>query len=241
MKCTSEVFSQDISSKVKCPGTFLGILEKIPYLKSLGINAIELMPIHAFDETLNNMVNPKTGENLSNYWGYSTLNFFTLMKRYGSNKDLKTLVKALHSEDIEIILDVVYNHTSEGGNQNNYQSFRGIDNKSYYIVDENGYHNYSGCGNTLKCNTEATANLILDSLRYFVLEYHIDGFRFDLAPILTRDEDGTPLKKSPSNRKDLTRSHSWSNKTHCRALGCRRIVSIRNLSLLAVFSVERQV
>lgn len=190
-------FSKDLSSKVKHPGTFLGMIEKIPYLKSLGVNAIELMPIHEFDEKLININNPKTGEELFNYWGYSTLNFFTPMKRFGSKEDLKMLVKALHLEGIEVILDVVYNHTSEGGDQNTYHSFRGIDNSSYYIVDENGYHNYSGCGNTLKCNDEAISNLILDSLRYFVLEYHIDGFRFDLASILTRGKDGTPLKNPP--------------------------------------------
>lgn len=190
-------FTQDTSSGVNHPGTFLGILEKIPHLKSLGINAIELMPIHAFNKTLSNMVNPNTREKLCNYWGYATLNFFTPMKWFGSNEDLKTLVKALHLEGIEVILDVVYNHTSEEGDQNIYHSFRGIDNSSYYIFDENGYHNYSGCGNTLNCNAEATANLILDSLRYFVLEYHIDGFRFDLASILTRGDDGTPLKKPP--------------------------------------------
>jgi glycogen debranching enzyme GlgX len=119
------------------------------------------------------------------------------MRPYGSQKDLKTLVKALHHVGIEVIMDVVYNHTNEGGFPEYYYSFRGIDNASYYIVDANGYRNYSGCGNTFNCNHPAAARLIVDSLRYFVTEYHIDGFRFDLAPILTRGQDGNPLEYPP--------------------------------------------
>ncbi|MCB1107958.1 MAG: glycogen-debranching protein [Chlamydiia bacterium] len=173
-------FTQDASSRVKHPGTFLGMIEKIPFLKELGINAVELLPIHTFNE-----------KEPPNYWGYSTLNFFTPMRPYGTQKELKMLVKALHQEGIEVILDVVYNHTDDKA------SFRGIDNASYYIVDENGDHNYSGCGNTFNCNHPAAAHLIVDSLRHFVTEFHIDGFRFDLAPILTRGQEGNPMENPP--------------------------------------------
>lgn len=190
-------FTQHPTSGVKHPGTFLGLIEKIPYLKSLGINAVELLPIHTFNEREVQRRRPGTGERLFNYWGYSTLNFFTPMGPYGTPEELKEMVKALHKEGIEVILDVVYNHTGEGSNANYYHSFRGIDNKSYYIVDENGYHNYSGCGNTFNCNHPMVQELILDSLRHFVTEYHVDGFRFDLAPILGRGEDGKPLEHPP--------------------------------------------
>ena len=190
-------FTNHLSSQVKHPGTFLGMIEKIPYLKSLGVNAVELLPIHTFNERENLRINPKTGQPLLNYWGYSTANFFTPMRRYGTPEDLKTLVKALHHEGIEILLDVVYNHTSEGASFDYYHSFRGIDNATYYMTDEKGYFNYSGCGNTFNCNHPLVQDLILDSLRYFVTEYHIDGFRFDLASILTREQDGTPLEKPP--------------------------------------------
>ncbi len=181
-------FTKDPSSKVERPGTFLGMIEKIPHLKELGINGVELLPVHTFYER---------GGNHFNYWGYATANFFSVMAPYGSPEEFKEMVKAFHSAGIEVILDVVYNHTNEGSYENYYYSFRGIDNASYYIVDENGYHNYSGCGNTFNCNNRAAMELILDSLRYFVTEFHIDGFRFDLAPILTRGEDGKPLEKPP--------------------------------------------
>lgn len=190
-------FTQDPSSKVERPGTFSGIIEKIPYLKDLGVNAIELLPIHAFNEKENLKTKPGTGERLFNFWGYSTANFFTPMRPYGTQAELKSLVKACHSAGIEVILDVVYNHTNEGSFPEYYYSFRGIDNASYYIIDENGYHNYSGCGNTFNCNHPAAARLIVDSLRHFVMEYHVDGFRFDLAPILTRGQDGKPMEHPP--------------------------------------------
>jgi len=190
-------FTKDPSSSVEKPGTFLGIIEKIPYLKDLGVNVVELLPIHTFNENENQKTKPKTGEKLLNYWGYSTANFFTPMRPYGSQEELKTLVRALHHAGIEVIMDVVYNHTNEGSFPEYYYSFRGIDNASYYIVDEHGYHNYSGCGNTFNCNHPAAAQLIVDSLRHFVTEFHIDGFRFDLAPILTRGQDGKPLKNPP--------------------------------------------
>jgi isoamylase len=190
-------FTKHFSSSVKHPGLFLGIMEKIPHLKKLGVNVIELMPIHEFYEWENPLINPKTNEHLCNFWGYSTANFFTPMNRYGTSKELKELVKAIHREGMEVILDVVYNHTSEGNAINTYHSFRGIDNDSYYITDEHGYHNYSGCGNTFKCQHPYVQELILDSLRHFVLEYHVDGFRFDLASILCRDEKGHPMDTPP--------------------------------------------
>jgi len=190
-------FTIDPSSQVEQPGTFQGVIEKIPYLKELGVNVVELLPIQLFNERENMRTKPKTGERLHNFWGYSTANFFSLMRPYGSSNDLKALVKALHKEGIEVILDVVYNHTNEGSNSSHYCSFRGIDNASYYIVDENGYHNYSGCGNTFNCNNLPVSKLIVDSLRHFVTEYHIDGFRFDLAPILTRGMAGEPLENPP--------------------------------------------
>lgn len=190
-------FSQHPSSGSESPGTYLGVLEKIPYLKKLGINAIELMPIHEFNETENQRRIPGSGGQLYNYWGYSTSNFFAPMRRYGTGHDLKLLIRELHREGIEVILDVVYNHTSEGNDQNYYHSFRGLDNPTYYIVDENGYHNYTGCGNTLKCQHPVVQDLILDSLRYWVTEFHVDGFRFDLASIMTRDEEGKPHDDPP--------------------------------------------
>ena len=190
-------FTMHSSSGVSKPGTFQGMIEKIPYLKKLGINAVELMPIHEFNETENQRRISNADQKLFNYWGYLTANFFAPMRRFGKGEDLKMLVKELHREGIEIILDVVYNHTSEGNDQNNYYSFRGLDNAVYYMVDENGYHNYSGCGNTLRCQHPATQDLILDSLRYYVKEFHIDGFRFDLASILTRSETGEPMEDPP--------------------------------------------
>lgn len=193
--------TQDPSSDVKNPGSYLGVIEKIPYLKKLGINAVELLPIHPFNEQDNPKTNPKTKERLFNYWGYSTANFFSPASAYGTPEEFKEMIKALHASGIEIILDVVYNHTNEGSSENYYYSFRGIDNRVYYIVDERGYHNYSGCGNTFNCNHPIVAQLILDSLRYFVTEYHIDGFRFDLASILTRGEDGNPLSDPPLIKK----------------------------------------
>ncbi|MCP5491165.1 MAG: glycogen-debranching protein [Chlamydiales bacterium] len=190
-------FTMHPSSGSKNPGTFLGMIEKIPYLKKLGINAVELMPIHEFNETENLHRSPGTGGKLFNYWGYSTSNFFAPMRRFGKEKDLKFLIRELHREGIEVILDVVYNHTSEGNDQNYYHSFRGLDNPTYYIIDENGYHNYTGCGNTLKCQHPVVQDLILDSLRYWVTEFHVDGFRFDLASIMTRGENGKPIQDPP--------------------------------------------
>ncbi len=198
-------FTQHSSSGVKHPGTFAGLLEKIPYLKDLGINAIELMPIFEFDEFENSRPSPITGETLLNYWGYSTVGFFAPKAGYAATgkfgmqvDEFKNLVKQLHQNGIEVILDVVFNHTAEGNEQGPYISFRGIDNKTYYMLTPEGYYfNFSGCGNTLNCNNPIVRNLVLDCLRYWASEYHIDGFRFDLAAILGRDPMGVPLANPP--------------------------------------------
>jgi isoamylase len=198
-------FTRDPSSKVKHPGTFSGIIEKIPYLKQLGINSVELLPIQEFDESEYTRINPKTLENLYNYWGYSPLNFFAPMQRYASSKnpldavtEFKELVKALHKANIEVILDIVYNHSGEGNEHGKVLSWKGFSNNDYYIMGPNGeYMNYSGCGNTFNCNNPITQDLIIEALRHWAVEYHIDGFRFDLASILVRGCDGRLLAEPP--------------------------------------------
>ncbi len=180
-------------------GTYAGLIEKIPYLQELGITAVELLPIHQFDEQ---DVRP----GLTNYWGYSTLGFFAPHRTYSYRQDplgpvdeFRDLVKALHKAGIEVILDVVFNHTAEGNEAGPTISFRGLDNSTYYILEEDlrFYSNYSGCGNTVRANHPVVSRLILDSLRYWVDEMHVDGFRFDLASILSRDAYGEPLEQSP--------------------------------------------
>lgn len=198
-------FTKHASSGVKYHGTFAAIREKIPYLKELGINCVELMPIYEFDEFEGSRVSPITGEQLYNYWGYSTVGFFApkagfaATGKYGMQVDeFKTLVKELHKNGIEVMLDVVFNHTAEGNENGPYISFRGIDNKTYYMLTPEGYYfNFSGCGNTLNCNNPVVRSLILDCLRCWVSEYHIDGFRFDLAAILGRNQDGSPMHNPP--------------------------------------------
>lgn len=197
-------FTRDPSSGVKHPGTFAAIHEKIPYLKQLGINCVELMPIYEFDEFENSRPNPQ-GEQLLNYWGYSTVGFFApkagyaATGKYGMQVDeLKTLIKALHRNGIEVILDVVFNHTAEGNEYGPAISLRGIDNQTYYMLTPEGYYfNFSGTGNTLNCNNPIVRNMVLDCLRYWAAEYHIDGFRFDLAAILGRDPWGAPMSNPP--------------------------------------------
>jgi isoamylase len=194
-------FTEHPSSQVKAPGTFLAMIEKIPYLKELGINAIELLPIFEFDECHNQNTNPKTHKKLCNMWGYSTINFFAPMNRYASSSgwtqaidEFRTLVREMHKNKIEVYLDVVYNHTAEGNIDGPWFSFRGIDNQIYYMLQPDGqYLDFSGTGNTFNANHPIVANLIVDSLRYWASEMHVDGFRFDLASCLTRDEKGTPL------------------------------------------------
>ena len=199
-------FTKHSSSQTSSPGTFSAIIEKIPYLKSLGINAIELLPIFEFNECENLLIDPASKQKLVNYFGYSTVNFFSLMNRYlkpspdadGGLSEFKEMVKALHQNGMALILDVVYNHSFEGNEKGPTLSFKGLDPKAYYMIDENGnYLNFSGCGNTLNCNHPVTLEFILDSLRYWVSEMHVDGFRFDLASILTRAENGAPLPNSP--------------------------------------------
>jgi glycogen operon protein len=200
-------FTKDPSSGIreKVRGTFAGIKEKIPYLKELGVNAIELMPIYEFDEFENSRPNPETGELLLNYWGYSTVGFFAPKAGYAATGKLgmqgdefKALVKELHKNGIEVILDVVFNHTAEGNENGPYISYRGIDNKTYYMLTPEGYYfNFSGTGNTLNCNNPVVRGMVLDCLRYWASEYHIDGFRFDLAAILGRDPLGYPLANPP--------------------------------------------
>jgi isoamylase len=198
-------FTAHPSAGVRHPGTFAAIREKIPYLKELGINCIELMPIYEFDEWENSRTSPVNGKTLYNYWGYSTVGFFApkagyaATGRFGMQVDeLKALVQELHTHGIEIFLDVVFNHTAEGNEQGPTISFRGLDNQTYYMLTPEGYYfNFSGTGNTLNCNNPIVRNMVLDCLRYWASEYHIDGFRFDLAAILGRDTDGTPLANPP--------------------------------------------
>lgn len=198
-------FTQHSSSGIKYPGTFAGIRDKIPYLKELGVNCIELMPIFEFDEHEYDRINPHTGEKLVNYWGYSSLGFFAPKAGYAATgllgmqvDEFKTLVKDLHRNGIEIILDVVFNHTAEGNELGETISFRGIDNKTYYMLAPDGrYMNFSGTGNTMNCNNPVVRNMVIECLRYWVAEYHIDGFRFDLASILGRDQYGMPLANPP--------------------------------------------
>ena len=180
-------------------GTYSGLIDKIPYLKQLGVTTVELLPVHAFDPE-------DAAPGLRNYWGYSTLSFFAPHRDYSSDKtvlgpvnEFRDMVKALHREGIEVILDVVFNHTAEGNEQGPTLSFRGLDNKTYYILKKNMRHyaNYSGCGNTFRGNHPVAGGLILDSLRYWVSEMHVDGFRFDLASVLARDSKGMPLTNNP--------------------------------------------
>ncbi|RMD67459.1 MAG: glycogen debranching enzyme GlgX [Cyanobacteria bacterium J149] len=177
-------------------GTFAGLVEKIPYLKDLGVTAVELLPIHQFD--VKDVVKPE----LENYWGYSTISFFAPHRQYSHDQSLtgpvdefRDMVKAFHKEGIEVILDVVFNHTAEGDDTGPTICFKGLDNSIYYLLEDNQakYKNFSGCGNTFKANQPVARNLIIDSLRYWVSEMHIDGFRFDLASILGRDHLGEPM------------------------------------------------
>jgi isoamylase len=198
-------FTRHPSSGVSAPGTFAGLREKIPYLRDLGVNCVELMPIFEFDEFDNPRVDPVDGTRLHNYWGYNTVGFFApkagyaATGRYGMQADeLKSLIKELHRAGIEVILDVVFNHTAEGDERGPTISFRGLDNATYYMLTPDGrYYNFSGTGNTVNCNHPVVRDFVLGCLRYWVSDYHVDGFRFDLAAILDRAPDGTPLPNPP--------------------------------------------
>ncbi len=196
-------FTAHPSSGVRYPGTYAGLVEKIPYLKELGVNCVELMPIFEFDEFEN--AREAEGHQLVNYWGYSTVNFFAPKAGYAVSApfgmeadELKNMIRKLHGSGIQVILDVVFNHTAEGDGRGPMISFRGIDNRTYYLLTPEGYYiNYSGCGNTMNCNHPVVRNVVLDCLRYWVSAYHVDGFRFDLASILSRGTDGRPLLDPP--------------------------------------------
>ena len=196
-------FTMDESSGVKHHGTFEGLREKIPYLKELGVNAVELMPIFEFDEMRD--VRLIDENELIDFWGYNPVSFFAPNTSYCSSMEynregleLKTLIKDLHDNGLEVILDVVFNHTAEGNEFGPCFSFKGFDNNIYYMLTPDGhYYNFSGCGNTLNCNHPVVRDMILECLRYWVIEYRVDGFRFDLASILGRNDDGTPLSQPP--------------------------------------------
>ena len=198
-------FTQSPSSRTHFPGTYAAIREKIPHLVELGINCVEFLPIFEFDEMEVDRVNPLTGERLVNYWGYSTSGFFAPNAAYAATgeaglqaDEFRTLVKELHRNGIEVILDVVFNHTAEGNEHGPTLSFRGLDNRVYYMLTHDGhYYNFSGCGNTLNCNHPVVRDFVIACLRHWVADYHVDGFRFDLASILGRSQDGTPLGNPP--------------------------------------------
>lgn len=196
-------FTKHESSGVKYPGTFAGLLEKIAYLKELGITAVELMPIFEFDEIMSKReVDSKT---LIDYWGYNTVSFFAPNTSYTAaneynreGTELKTMIRTLNQNGIEVILDVVFNHTAEGNEEGPFISFKGFDNNIYYMLTPEGkYYNFSGCGNTLNCNHPIVQEMIVQCLRYWVTDYRVDGFRFDLASIMGRNEDGSPMSNPP--------------------------------------------
>ena len=196
-------FTQHESADVTHRGTFAGIMEKIPYLQDLGINAVELMPVFEFDETRG--MREVNGETLLDYWGYNPVSFFAPNTSYSAEieynregTELKRLIRSLHDHGIRVIFDVVFNHTAEGDERGPFFSFKGIDNNVYYMLTPDGkYYNFSGCGNTLNCNHPMVRDLILNCLRYWTVAYHVDGFRFDLASILGRDEQGAPMNNPP--------------------------------------------
>lgn len=196
-------FTQHESAGVTHCGTFAGIMEKIPYLQDLGINAVELMPVFEFDETRG--MREVNGETLLDYWGYNPVSFFAPNTSYSAEieynregTELKRLIRSLHDHGIRVIFDVVFNHTAEGDERGPFFSFKGIDNNVYYMLTPDGkYYNFSGCGNTLNCNHPMVRDLILNCLRYWTVAYHVDGFRFDLASILGRDEQGAPMNNPP--------------------------------------------
>lgn len=196
-------YTKDESSGVKAKGTYAGLGEKIPYLKDLGVNVVELLPIFEFDEMESARI--VDGNQLYNYWGYNTVCFFAPNTGYNSveehnheGDELKQLIYDFKNNGIEVILDVVFNHTAEGDENGPCFSFKGIDNDIYYILTPDGhYYNFSGCGNVMNCNHPIVQRFIIDCLRYWVTEYRVDGFRFDLASILTRDQKGAPMADPP--------------------------------------------
>jgi len=199
-------FTVHPSSGVAHPGSFAGIVETIPYLKKLGVTAVELLPVNEFEESDTDRANPFTGQPLRNLWGYQPTAFFAPNCAYSSNRadcepvhEFKRMVRSLHQAGIEVILDMVFNHTAEGDQHGPTWSFRGIDNSTYYILQPGtgDYENFSGCGNTVNCNNPVVRDFIVDCLHYWVMEMHVDGFRFDLASVLGRGMDGRVLKNPP--------------------------------------------
>ena len=200
-------FTKSPTSGAVNAGTFLGVIEKIPYLQSLGVTAVELLPVFEFDEDEISGTNPLTGQRLINYWGYSPISFFAPHEGYcvapdeGSHvREFRDMVKALHKAGIEVILDVVFNHTGEGNHEGPTISFRGFDNSIYYHLepdDQQFYTNLSGCGNTFNCNHPLVEKFIVECLQFWVREMHVDGFRFDEASILSRGPDGRPMDDPP--------------------------------------------
>ncbi|HUI58236.1 MAG TPA: glycogen debranching protein GlgX [Bryobacteraceae bacterium] len=198
-------FTRSPSSGVLQPGTFAGVIEKVPYLQDLGVTAVELLPVFDFDETA--VLQEVNGQPLTNYWGYSTMGFFAPQSSYclspeaGTHlQEFRDMVKALHKAGIEVILDVVFNHTDEGNQLGPTFSFKGIDNQTYYFLvpwNLQYYLDFTGCGNTFNCNHPIAQKLIVECLRYWVCEAHVDGFRFDEASILSRGEDGNPSPHPP--------------------------------------------
>jgi glycogen operon protein len=194
------------SSEAEHPGTYLGVIEKIPFFKDLGVTSLELLPVHESNENELFHINPRTGKKLKNYWGYSTTAFFVPKSSYAFDKspgasvrEFKTMVRELHKAGIEVILDVVFNHTAEGNEMGPTFSFRGLDNQIYYILNENKryYQNYSGCGNTVNCNNPVIRSFIICCLDYWVVNMHVDGFRFDLGSVLGRDQNGNLMEYPP--------------------------------------------
>ncbi|MCX7805835.1 MAG: glycogen debranching protein GlgX [Planctomycetota bacterium] len=202
-------FTMHPSSGVKHPGTYRGLIEKIPYLKALGVNVVELMPVAEFNENENVRVNPRTGEVLKNFWGYSPVAFFSPKASYATDAkggrhvdEFRDMVRAFHAAGIEVVLDVVFNHTAEGDERGPTISFRGLDNSVYYILGPKGeYLNFTGCGNTLNCNHPVLRKLIQDCLHYWVTEMRVDGFRFDLASVMGRSSTGEVLADPPVIRR----------------------------------------
>ena len=198
-------FTRHPSAEVTHPGTFSGIIEKIDYLKDLGITAVELLPVMAFDEQ--DLPDNARDLKLHNYWGYATHSFFSPHPGYcidplsGNHRDeFRDMVKALHKAGISVILDVAFNHTAEGGEDGPIINFKGLMNRGFYHLEDHDpmlYKNYSGCGNTVSCNHPLVARFIIQALEYWVKEFHVDGFRFDLASILARGENGAPMYHAP--------------------------------------------
>lgn len=196
-------YTKHDSSGVFHPGTFDGLMEKLPYLLELGVNVVELMPIFEFDEMQD--YREIDGEKLYNYWGYNTVSFFSPNTSYTASteynregNELKNLIRVFNQHGIEVFLDVVFNHTAEGNENGPFFSFKGFDNNIYYMLTPDGkYYNFSGCGNSLNCNHPVVHQMILDCLRYWTITYRVNGFRFDLASILGRDEYGAPMNEPP--------------------------------------------